>query len=76
VVGLIPEELGGLDVSWSEEGTVFVGHSVKAECCLCTFFSLFFSFFFFFFESSDYCFRVQNLACSFRYGMKKAPNYP
>ena len=35
-VGLIPEALGGLDVSWGEEDTVFVGHSVKAECCLCT----------------------------------------
>ena len=35
-VGLIPEGLGGLDVSWGEEGRVFVGHSVKAECCLCT----------------------------------------
>jgi len=46
VVGLIPEGLGGLDVSWGEAGMVFVGHSVKAECSLCTFF---FSFFFYFF---------------------------
>jgi len=53
VVGLIPEGLGGLDVSWGEEGRVFVGHSVKASCCLCTFF-LFFSFLFSF-ESYDYC---------------------
>jgi len=44
VVGLIPEGLGGFDVSWGEEGMVFVGHSVKAQCCLCNFF-----FFFFFF---------------------------
>jgi len=36
VVGLIPDGLGGLDVSWGEEDRVFVGHSVKAECCLCT----------------------------------------
>jgi len=46
VVGLIPEGHGGLDVPWGEEDTVFVGHSVKAECCLSTFF---FSFFFHFF---------------------------
>jgi len=32
----------GLDGSWGEEGTVFVGHSVKAECCLCTFLCFFF----------------------------------
>ena len=31
-----------MDVSWGEEDTVFVGHSVKAECCLCTFFFFFF----------------------------------
>ena len=54
---LIPEGLGGLDVFWGEEGTAFVGHSVKAECCLCTFF---FSFFFFF-ESYDYCLRYKVL---------------
>ena len=47
MVGLIPEGFGGLDVSWGEEGSVFVGHSVKAECCLCTFFFFFFSFLFF-----------------------------
>ena len=52
MVGLIPEGLSGLDVSWGEEDTVFVGHSVKAECCLCNFF--FFTFFFFS-ESYDYC---------------------
>ena len=33
-------------------------------------------FFFFFFESYDYCFRVHNLACSLRYGIKKTPSYP
>jgi len=44
-VGLIPEGPGGLDVSEGAEGMVFVGHSVKAECCLCTFFFLFFLFF-------------------------------
>ena len=27
MVSLIPEGLGGLDVSWGEEETVFVGHS-------------------------------------------------
>jgi len=48
MVGLIPEGLGGLDVSWGEEDMVFVGHSVKAECCLCTFFLFFFFLFFFF----------------------------
>jgi len=48
VVSLIPEGLGGLDVSWGEQDRVFVGHSVKAECCLGTFFS------FSFFESCDY----------------------
>ena len=48
-VGLIPEGLGGLDVSSGEQGTVFVGHSVKAECCLCTFFFFFFFSFFLFF---------------------------
>ena len=47
MVGLIPEGLGSLDVSWGEEGTVIVGHSVKAECCLCTFFLPFFFLFFF-----------------------------
>jgi len=52
---LIPEGLGGFDVSWSEDGTVFVGHSVKAECSLCTFF------FFFFFESYDYYLRYKIL---------------
>jgi len=31
---------------------------------------------FFFFESYDYCFRVQNLACSLRYGIKMTPKYP
>jgi len=36
VVGVIPEALGCLDVSWQEEGTVFVGHRVKAECFLYT----------------------------------------
>jgi len=36
VVGLIPEGLGGLDVSWGEEGRVFVGHIIKDACCLCT----------------------------------------
>jgi len=36
VVGLITEELGGLDVSWGQQSTVFVGHSVKAEYSLCT----------------------------------------
>jgi len=25
-----------LDVSWGEEGRVFVGHIVKDACCLCT----------------------------------------
>jgi len=30
------EGLGGLDVSWDEEGTVFVGYSIKASCSLCT----------------------------------------
>jgi len=40
VVGLIPEALGGLDVSWGVEGIVFVGHSIKAKCGLCTFFFL------------------------------------
>jgi len=57
VVGLIPEGLGGLDVSWGEEDTVFVGHSVKAECCLCTFFS----FFSFVLASYDYCLRYKIL---------------
>jgi len=33
-------------------------------------------FFFFFFESYDYCFRVHNLACSLRYGIKKPPTTP
>ena len=40
------------------------------------FFLLFFFFFFFvffFLESYDYCFKVQNLACSSRYGIKKPP---
>jgi len=46
VVGLIPEGLAGLDVSWGEEGMVFVGHSVKAECSLCTFFYFFYFFIF------------------------------
>ena len=32
-----------MDDPWGVEGMVFVGHSVKAECCLCTFFL--FSFF-------------------------------
>jgi len=41
-VGLISEGLGGLDVSWGEAGMVVVGHSVEAECCLCTFIFLFF----------------------------------
>jgi len=41
-VGLIQEGRGGLDVSWGEEDTVFVGHSVKPQCCLCTFFFFFF----------------------------------
>ena len=36
MVGLIPEGLGGFDVSWGEEGRVFVGHIVKDACCLCT----------------------------------------
>ena len=36
----------------------------------------FFFFFFFIFESYDYCFRVQNLACSLRYGIKKPPTTP
>ena len=37
------------------------------------FLSFFFFLFiyFFFFDSYDYCFRVQNLACSLRYGIKK-----
>jgi len=32
--------------------------------------------FFFFFESYDYCFKVQNPACSLRYGIKKPPTTP
>ena len=43
-MGLIPAGLGGLDVSWGVKGMVFVGHSVKAECRLCTFFLFFFFF--------------------------------
>ena len=57
----------------NKEGMVFVGHSVKAECRLCTFFFLFS---FFFFESYDYCLWVQNPTCSLRYGIDKTLNYP
>jgi len=39
------------------------------------FLPFFFFFFFFIFESYDYCFRVQNLACSLHYCIKKTPNY-
>ena len=43
-IGLITEGLGGLNVSRGEEGMVFVGHSIKTECCFCTSFFLFFFF--------------------------------
>jgi len=43
-----------------EVDMLFVGHSIKAECCLCTLF------FISFIESYDYCFKVQHLACSLR----------
>jgi len=33
---LIPERLGGLDLSWGEEGRAFVGHIFKDACSLCT----------------------------------------
>ena len=47
----------------------FVAISLR---CMLLFVPRFFFFFlfFFFFESYDYCFRVQNLACSLRYGIK------